>query len=165
MTYAPDLDRIATPIGIVTIRGDETAITSITIEADHTIAETASRAAAVREAAAQLRAYFAGRLREFDLPLVPAATVRGQALRDGITAIPYGDTLSYGALARQLSSAPRAVGQACARNPYPIIIPCHRVLAAQGRLGAYSGGTGPSTKQWLLNHEQPANRKGTPWPA
>ncbi|RJF94266.1 methylated-DNA--[protein]-cysteine S-methyltransferase [Sphingomonas cavernae] len=154
MTYAPDPARIATPIGIVTICGDDAAITSITIETDPAIRQVESPAAALREAAVQLHAYFAARLLHFDLPLAPAATTRGQALRDGIAAIPFGETLSYGALARQLGSAPRAVGQACARNPFPIVIPCHRVLAAQGQLGAYSGGQGPRTKQWLLTHEQ-----------
>lgn len=153
MTYAPDLARIATPIGMVAIRGDEAVITSITIEPG-SAAEAESESAALRAAALQLRAYFAGRLTMFDLPLVPAPTLRGAALRAGIAAIPFGETLSYGALARQLGSGPRAVGQACARNPYPIVIPCHRVLAAKGQLGAYSGGEGPKTKQWLLSHER-----------
>lgn len=153
MTYAPDLARIATPIGMVAIRGDEAVITSITIEPGNA-AEVESGGKILRKAATQLRAYFAGTLTVFDLPLIPASTARGQALRAGIAAIPFGETLSYGALARQLGSGPRAIGQACARNPYPIVIPCHRVLAAQGQLGAYSGGEGPKTKQWLLNHER-----------
>lgn len=154
MTYALDLARIATPIGMMAIRGNDEAISAITIETGPTAQQVEGATAPLREAAAQLRAYFEGRLRDFDLPLIPVATMRGQALRDGIAAIPYGETLSYGALARLVESGPRAIGQACARNPYPIVIPCHRVLAAQGRLGAYSGGDGPRTKQWLLNHEQ-----------
>jgi len=158
MTYAPDHARIATPIGMVSIWGDEQAISQITIETDGDAAELPARAAAVRAAADQLRAYFKGERTDFDLPLMPLPSPRGEALRSGIASIGYGETLSYGALARILGSAPRAVGQACARNPYPIVIPCHRVLASGGRLGAYSGGEGPKTKQWLLDHET-HNRK------
>jgi methylated-DNA-[protein]-cysteine S-methyltransferase len=69
-------------------------------------------------------------------------------------AIAYGETLSYGDLARLAGSAPRAIGQACARNPFPIIVPCHRVLSSGGARGHYSGGEGPITKRWLLDHEQ-----------
>jgi methylated-DNA-[protein]-cysteine S-methyltransferase len=75
-------------------------------------------------------------------------------LRAGIAGVPYGETLTYGALARLIDSAPRAVGQACKRNPFPIIIPCHRVTSASGP-EHYSGGAGISTKAWLLDFEQP----------
>jgi len=107
----------------------------------------------LNEALDQLRAYFDGRLTDFDLPLAPAASPRGGALRDAIRAIPHGEALSYGALARIAQSGPRAIGQACARNPFPVIVPCHRVLAAGGRLGTYTGGDGPATKRRLLEHE------------
>jgi methylated-DNA-[protein]-cysteine S-methyltransferase len=73
-------------------------------------------------------------------------------LRAAICTIPHGQTARYGALAAQIGSGARAVGQACARNPIPVIIPCHRVLASNG-LGNYSGGGGIRTKQWLLAHE------------
>ena len=69
-----------------------------------------------------------------------------------MTEIPYGETASYGALARRVGSAAQAVGQACGANPIPIIIPCHRVVAAGG-LGGYSGGVGVTTKESLLAHE------------
>ncbi len=105
------------------------------------------------EALAQLRAYFNHHLTDFDLPLAPASSPRGNALRDAIRGIPHGEALSYGALARIAASGPRAIGQACARNPFPVVVPCHRVLAAGGRLGAYSGGNGPDTKRQLLDHE------------
>lgn len=116
-------------------------------------------AGVVYEAMAQLRAYFDGNLQEFDLPLIALDSPRGQVLREGIAAIGYGDTLSYGGLARMIGSGPRAVGQACARNPYPLVIPCHRVLSSGGQLGAYSAGEGPKTKQWLLDHENRQSRK------
>lgn len=101
----------------------------------------------------QLDAYFTGRLKAFDLPLRPAGTPFQKAVWDLMRAIPYGATRSYGELARDLNSAPRAVGGACGRNPIPILIPCHRVLGAGGRLGGYSGGAGVDTKRALLRLE------------
>ena len=104
-------------------------------------------------ASAQLAEYFAGKRRDFDLPLQPARSDRGTALRLGIAAIGYGETASYGALAKALDSGPRAVGQACRRNPFPIVIPCHRVTSASGP-EHYSGGDGVATKSWLLAFER-----------
>jgi len=150
--YARDHARIATPIGLVQIEGSETAIDSIRIGADGNAVR--GSATAVLRAAEQLESWFAGELRDFDLALAPPSTKRGIELRNGMIAIAYGDTLSYGALARQLGSSPRAIGQLCARNPFPIVVPCHRVLPGGGLLGNYSGGNGPVTKQWLLDHEQ-----------
>lgn len=109
----------------------------------------------IREALRQLNAYFAGRLTVFDLPLAPSLTPRGDALRQAIVAVPYGRTASYGDLAQAIGSSPRAIGQACARNPFPIVVPCHRILGAGGGLGAYSAGQGPITKSRLLDLERP----------
>jgi len=69
-------------------------------------------------------------------------------------AIPPGETISYGALARIAGSSPRAIGQACARNPFPIVVPCHRVVGSGGAIGHYSAGRGIITKSWLLDHER-----------
>ncbi len=102
------------------------------------------------EARRQLEAYFAGRRRAFDLPLAPRGSPFELRVWQLMAEIPYGETRSYGDLARALDAAPRAVGQACGRNPLPILIPCHRVLAAAGALGGYSGGTGVDTKRRLL---------------
>ena len=102
----------------------------------------------------QIRAYFADSSHVFDLPLAPASSARGAVLRAAIAAIPAGDTLSYGALARMAGSGPRAIGQACARNPFPIVIPCHRVVGSGGAIGHYSAGRGVVTKSWLLDHER-----------
>ena len=102
------------------------------------------------EVRAQLEAYFARRLRRFDLPLVPAATMFQQRIRDFMLSIPSGETRSYGEAASSLGSAPRAVGQACGRNPIPVIVPCHRIIAAAGRIGGFSGGDGLPTKRRLL---------------
>jgi methylated-DNA-[protein]-cysteine S-methyltransferase len=165
MTYAPDHALIATPIGMIRLVADGDALTHTAIEPDNSDPERPGSTPVLREAEAQILAYFTGSLRDFDLPLTPAASPRGEELRAGIAGIGFGDMLSYGALARMLDSGPRAVGQACARNPFPIIIPCHRVLASGDKLGAYSGGRGPTTKLWLLDHESRHSGKVLPWPA
>ena len=100
----------------------------------------------------QLNAYFYCGLRVFDLPVAPAGTPFQKAVWKQMQAIPYGEARTYGEIARWLRSAPRAVGVACGRNPIPIIIPCHRVIAAGG-LGGYSGDGGVDTKLWLLELE------------
>lgn len=103
-------------------------------------------------ALAQLERYFAGTLREFDLPLAPAGGAFQQQVHAAMLAIPYGETRSYGEIARALGSYGQPVGRACGANPIPIIIPCHRVLSANG-LGGYSGDGGTDTKIALLRHE------------
>ena len=104
-----------------------------------------------------LDAYFAGQkphmAASFDMP----GTQFQRSVYQLMLQIPYGQTLSYGAVARQLGSAARAVGQACKRNPMPILIPCHRIVG-QRDIGGYEGSTeGPrlDRKKWLLNHESP----------
>jgi methylated-DNA-[protein]-cysteine S-methyltransferase len=104
------------------------------------------------EAARQLVAYFDAELREFDLPLAPEGSPFEQRVWAAMQTIPYGETRSYGDLAAMIGSVPRAVGGACGRNPIPIVVPCHRVLAKVG-LGGYSGDGGLATKQLLLELE------------
>jgi len=149
---------LASPVGAMLIADEGTHLTSIRIlaagerlPADYGPPPPGGPAA---EAMRQLAAYFDRRLDNFDLPLTPLATPRGEALRAAIAATPPGETLSYGALARIAGSAPRAIGQACARNPFPVIIPCHRVVGSSGAIGHYSGGNGIITKRWLLDHER-----------
>jgi methylated-DNA-[protein]-cysteine S-methyltransferase len=101
------------------------------------------------EARRQIAAYFARRLTRFELPLAPRGSSFEQRVWAAMRHIPYGETRSYGELAEAIGTAARAVGRACARNPIPILIPCHRVLAKDG-LGGYSGGAGPPTKRRLL---------------
>ena len=108
-----------------------------------------------RRIVAALQGYFANPALPFEIPLVPAGTPFQQRVWAALRQIPPGTTWTYGELARHLDSAPRAVGQACRRNPIPIVIPCHRVVAQNGA-GGYSGATsGPELgiKRWLLAHE------------
>lgn len=105
------------------------------------------------EARRQIEDYFKGRRKAFDLPLAPRGTAFQQRVWQQLREIPYGRTLSYGALAAVLSSGPRAVGMACARNPLPLLIPCHRVIGSNGALTGYSGGEGLATKRYLLRLE------------
>lgn len=105
------------------------------------------------EARRQLAAYFAGELTAFDLPLAPAGTAHQKRVWRAMQDIPYGGYRTYGALAAAIGSSARAVGTACGRNPIPIIIPCHRVLAAGGKIGGYSGKGGTVTKRYLLSLE------------
>jgi methylated-DNA-[protein]-cysteine S-methyltransferase len=88
----------------------------------------------------QVEEYFEGRRKKFELPLKLSGTDFQQRLYQRLLEIPYGKTMTYGELAKQLGSSPRAVGGACRRNPIPLIIPCHRVVAAKG-LGGFSGAT------------------------
>ena len=108
-------------------------------------------------AAVQLRAYFDRDLKEFDLPLAPAGTEFQQAVWRQLVGIGYGETASYGEIARRLgksNAASRAVGLANGSNPIPIVIPCHRVIGADGTLTGYAGGI--ERKQTLLEIEQDA---------
>lgn len=104
------------------------------------------------EAAAQIRAYDAGRLEVFDLPLRVSGGAFQQAVCDQMSAIPFGYTRTYGEIAQALGASARAVGRACGANPIPVIIPCHRVMGATGLTG-FSGKGGVETKVALLRHE------------
>ncbi|MCA0305354.1 MAG: methylated-DNA--[protein]-cysteine S-methyltransferase [Proteobacteria bacterium] len=104
----------------------------------------------LRETARQLELYFARRLTRFDLPLAARGTDFQKRVWAAMAEIPYGETATYGGLAAMLGSGPRAVGMACGRNPIPIVVPCHRVLASGGREGGFSGGRGLPTKRQLL---------------
>ena len=106
------------------------------------------------EAIDQLRAYFDGNRQSFDLPLAPNGTSFQQRVWRALQDIPYGDTITYGELASHIGrpTASRAVGAANAQNPLPIVIPCHRVIGANGKLTGYAGGL--NIKQALLDHEQ-----------
>ncbi|SRR5579875_60932 len=101
----------------------------------------------------QLEQYFARKRTRFDLPLAPDGSDDDKRLWARMTRIPYGRTATYGQLARELGQSPRALGQACGRNPIPIIVPCHRVVASGGGLTGYSAPGGIDVKRRLLQLE------------
>ena len=107
----------------------------------------------LRRAAAQLQAYFDGELRRFDLPLAAAGTPYRLKIWAALSRIPFGATRTYGAIAAEIGGSARAVGQANSRNPLPILIPCHRVVAKRG-LGGFTAEGGTETKRFLLDHER-----------
>ncbi len=112
-------------------------------------------------ARALLDDYFDGKPVDFSvLPLHPAGTTFQQRVWQALSRIPYGRLVSYGELAASLGSSPRAVGGACGANPIPLLIPCHRVVAADGRLGGYSGDGGFETKANLIALEGARRDKG-----
>lgn len=145
------------PIGELTLIGDGAALTALCLPTHRHRPPVAPDArtdpALFHEVVAQLEAYFAGERQDFDLPLAPRGTAFQQQVWEALRAIPYGATTSYGELAAAIGNpaAVRAVGLANGRNPLPIIIPCHRVVGADGSLTGYGGGL--EAKRALLELE------------
>lgn len=146
------------PIGELLLLSDGRALVGIHFDGHHGQAPTPGGELdpVIVEAARQLRAYFAGERHEFALPLRPAGTPFELEVWEELRRIPYGETLSYGELADRVghAGAARAVGRANACNPIPIVIPCHRVIGADGSLTGFGGGL--DTKRRLLDHERGA---------
>lgn len=140
---------IASPFGPLTVFEESRAVVAI----DWGRPPESSSTPLLDEAARQLEAYFAGRLRAFDLPLKPAGTPFRRAVWDRLRDIPHGAVMTYGELAADLGTAPRAIGGACAANPVVIVIPCHRVVGADGAMTGFSAGQGVATKRALLELE------------
>jgi methylated-DNA-[protein]-cysteine S-methyltransferase len=152
-------DTVDSPVGRLLLTGDERALAGLYL------LDAGERSASIRPewtrreglfpvASEQLAEYFAGARTEFDLPLAPHGTPFQLAVWAELTRIPYGSTVSYGAVAATLGKsavASRAVGLANGRNPISIIVPCHRVIGADGSLTGY--GWGVERKEWFLRHE------------
>ncbi|MGR3322766.1 MAG: methylated-DNA--[protein]-cysteine S-methyltransferase [Pseudooceanicola sp.] len=136
------------PVGPLTLSEEGGAITRVSWRG----AEPSGRSEVLDRAVAQLGEYFAGTRRAFDLPLAVQGSDLQRAVCEEMRAIPFGETVTYGDIARKLGTPPQAIGQACGGNPIPVIIPCHRVLGATG-LGGFSGEGGVETKVALLRHE------------
>lgn len=171
MAKATYSSTVSSPLGSLTVTVTETAVVKLdwgsrgasrpSWAADAEMPATA--ASLLAETARQLEAYFRDGSFQFTLPLDPAGTGFQRAVWDFMLAIPAGRTRSYGEAAAAVraegadsnSALPnaRAVGSACGANPIPVIIPCHRILAAGGDAGGYSGKGGLETKRWLLRHE------------
>jgi methylated-DNA-[protein]-cysteine S-methyltransferase len=150
---------LETPIGTLLIAGDERAIHRIEFPKDGAAGKpeaswTESARGPVGDAVRQLREYFSGQRTDFDLPLDPQGTAFQRGVWKRLEEIPYGETISYGELAKRVGNpkASRAVGAANGQNPIPIVIPCHRVIGANGKLTGFGGGL--PTKEKLLELEK-----------
>ena len=152
-------DIVDSPVGRILLTGDERALAGLYLldAGEHSATlrpEWTRREGLFAVASDQLAEYFAVERKEFDLPLAPHGTPFQLAVWAELTRIPYGSTVSYGAVAAALGKsavASRAVGLANGRNPISIIVPCHRVIGADGSLTGY--GWGVDRKEWLLRHE------------
>jgi methylated-DNA-[protein]-cysteine S-methyltransferase len=142
-----------TPLGDLTLSEEDGAIVALDWGRGRDQADTAL----LRRARDQLQDYFDGTRTAFDLPLAPHGTAFQRKVWDALCTIPAGQTRSYAEIAQQVGCrAARAIGRANGANPIPILIPCHRVVAADGTLGGYSGGEGEATKRYLLDLERAA---------
>jgi len=136
-------DLVPSPLGAIIVSVDDDArLTEIRLDGEQRSGPRDTRRCAA--ASAQLGEYFAGERREFDLQLAPRGTAFQQRVWKALLAIPFGVVRTYGDVARDIGQpyAMRAVGQANGRNPLPIVIPCHRVIAGDGTIGGYSSGLG-----------------------
>ena len=140
---------IQTQFGTLFVREEDGAITAAGWGAARKEGDTDL----LRKAVSQLAEYDAGKREDFDLPLDVRASDLTQAVCCEMQQIPFGETVTYGDIAKKLGVPAQAVGQACGANPIPIIIPCHRVMGAKGLTG-FSGAGGVETKVLLLRHEK-----------
>jgi methylated-DNA-[protein]-cysteine S-methyltransferase len=141
------------PVGVIEIKSDGKAITEINLLKDKSVDMQTSTNPVILETCRQLDEYFAGKRRTFDLPLSPQGTPFQQTVWKQLQEIPYGQTVSYAQLAKAIRrpKACRAVGNANGKNPIPILIPCHRVIASDGGLGGFACGI--EVKKQLLKTE------------
>ncbi|MGI6591396.1 MAG: methylated-DNA--[protein]-cysteine S-methyltransferase [Eggerthellaceae bacterium] len=141
-----------TPFGHVTIQVEDGAVTRLAF-GDRPLEGQRRPTALSNHAANELQEYFAGKRRAFDIPLRLSGTPFQREVWEALQRIPYGQTRSYGEVAAAIghAGASRAVGQANNRNPVPIFVPCHRVIAADGSISGYA--FGPKVKQFLLDLE------------
>ncbi|WP_269240992.1 methylated-DNA--[protein]-cysteine S-methyltransferase [Flavobacterium limnophilum] len=147
---------IKTPLGIAKIMGDENGISVISILDKGDISATIP--VVLQESVSQLNDYFEGKRTDFTFKLNPSGTEFQQKVWKGLLEIPFGKTMSYLELSKQLGDvkAIRAVASANGKNPLWIVVPCHRVIGTDGSLTGYAGGLW--RKKWLLEHENPSNQ-------
>lgn len=144
-------DYLASPLGLVEVTASEQGVVAVTF--CDMPRQPVQPQRLVQEAKRQLIAYFTQELSEFDLPLAATGTVFQQQVWQALTTVPYGQTASYGDIAKAINNPKgvRAVGLANGKNPIAIIVPCHRIIGANGTLTGYAGGL--DKKAWLLAHE------------
>lgn len=147
---------IDTPLGIACIAGSKDGITEIRVSDDSSLKRTIPDE--LKTVCMQLREYFEGSRKTFEVPLKPEGTAFQHKVWAALMEIPYGKQISYLDLAKKLGDprAVRAVAGANAKNPVWILIPCHRVVGTDGSLTGYAGGL--HRKKWLLNHENPSGQ-------
>lgn len=149
---------IPTPIGVLGLELKAGLLTQLNFLAspqNQSIDNTDSIDNSFNPLIQEIQNYFSGKLTQFKSHFIATGTPFQQKVWHRLLAIPYGQTLTYGQLAKELNTSPRAVGNACRRNPIPLLIPCHRVVGSKG-LGGYAGDTTGelfSIKPWLLAHE------------
>ncbi len=143
---------IESPVGLLLLEGDDEGLCRAGFDGQGEPTQRVPRP--LQEAVRQLRAYFAGDLRDFDLPLRMQGTEFQLSVWKALRGIPYGETTSYGELARRIGNpkGSRAVGLANGSNPIAIVVPCHRVIGSNGKLTGYGGGLG--NKEILLGLER-----------
>ena len=148
---------IKTPLGMATIKGDENGIAIISIADEGEISMVIP--SVLQQTVTQLQDYFDGKRTRFDFQLNPVGTEFQQKVWKGLCEIPFGKTMSYLELAKQLGDvkAIRAVASANGKNPLWIVVPCHRVIGTDGSLTGYAGGLW--RKKWLLEHENPSTQQ------
>ncbi len=148
---------IKTPLGITKILGDENGISVISVSDEGEISDTIP--VVLQEAVWQLNDYFEGKRIDFTFKLNPSGTDFQQKVWQGLLEIPFGKTISYLELSKQLGDvkAIRAVASANGKNPLWIVVPCHRVVGTDGSLTGYAGGLW--RKKWLLEHENPSTQQ------
>ena len=149
---------INTPLGITKIQGDINGISKVSVlNSNEKITDIIPEV--LQDCVYQLQEYFEGSREKFNLKLNPIGTDFQTKVWDYLSRIPYGKTISYLELSKQLGNtkAIRAVANANGRNPIWIIIPCHRVIGSDGSLTGYAGGL--HRKQWLINHESPSKQQ------
>ena len=149
---------VSSPLGTIELRETNGFLTDLNFRSGPPSGAPSS--AVLRAAARELEEYFAGKRVSFDLPLDPAGTPFQGAVWRALREVPFGETATYGEIARRVGhpAAARAVGAANGRNPISIIIPCHRIIGADGSLTGYGGGL--DRKEWLLRHERAHARPG-----
>ncbi len=161
MKYVSDVE---TPLGTIRVVANDTAVIAVGFDPGRNVklrklglsgAEGSSDL--TKRAAVQLQEYFAGRRTAFELPVsFEGMSAFSRTVLQCLCGVPFGELLSYGALA-ELAGRPkaaRAIGRVMAANPVPIIVPCHRIVGATGKMTGYSGGDGIPTKEWLLAFER-----------
>jgi len=149
---------IQTPLGMASLKGDNDGLSTITVLDSNTVEVTAIIPEVLEDAVYQLREYFEGNRKVFDLELNPEGTDFQRRVWKKLLEIPFGKTCSYLELSKRLGDvkAIRAVAAANGKNPLWIIVPCHRVIGSDGSLTGYAGGL--HRKKWLLEHESPVKQ-------